>query len=190
MLPAGCGAGDEPEPRPVASSAATFDQALHDELVAMSKRDQAGRTGGTDPEGDTVRTERLKQIIAAQGWPTVTTAGRDGAEAAWLIAQHSDADPAFQARALELLTAAAQQGQASRGNVAYLTDRVAVGKGQPQTYGTQIRCGARGPEPTTPIQDEATVDRRRAEAGLKPLDDYYAELAPTCEAERTSPSGS
>lgn len=55
--------------------------------------------------------ERLKQIIAAQGWPTVTTAGRDGAEAAWLIAQHSDADPAFQARALELLTAGAQQGR-------------------------------------------------------------------------------
>lgn len=202
LVAGGCGSGGEPpaDPSVAATSpsvaaafpsvAVTFDQALHDELVAMSKRDQAGRTGGEDPEGDQARTARLQQIIAAHGWPTIDLVGRDGADAAWVIAQHSDTDPAFQARALELITAAAEAGQASRGNVAYLSDRVAVGQGRPQTYGTQIGCGPDGPQPATPIADEATVDERRAAAGLEPLADYFAELAPICAAERATPAPS
>ena len=186
LVAAGCGPDGGPRPGP--SAGPTFDQALHDELVAMAKRDQAGRSGGEDLEGDLARTGRLQQIITGHGWPTTDLVGRDGADAAWLIAQHSDADPAFQARALALITAAAEAGQASWGNVAYLSDRVRVGQGRPQTYGTQIRCGPAGPEPSTPIEDAATVDERRATAGLEPLADYFAELAPTCAAERTPPS--
>ena len=157
-----------------------FDQALHDELVAMLERDQSGRTGGPDPEGDFERTERLKEILAEHGWPTYDLVGEDGEDAAWAIAQHSDQDPAFQAEALDLLRVAVEAGQASPGNLAYLTDRVAVGAGEPQTYGTQVGCGPDGPAPATPIADEGAVDQRRAEVGLPPLADYYAEMAAIC----------
>ena len=180
---AGCGAGD---PGPAPSPAVSFDQALHDELVAMLQRDQAGRTGGADPEGDAARTERLRQILAQHGWPGFDLVGRDGGDAAWAIAQHSDTDLPFQKHALELLTAAAERGQASWGNVAYLTDRVAVAEGRPQTYGTQVGCGPEGPKPNTPIADEGAVDERRAKAGLAPLADYYAEMAAICQEEPTS----
>jgi hypothetical protein len=181
----GCG-GTESESRsdPPASPSPTgpveFDQALHDELLAMLRRDQAGRTGGVDNEGDTARTERLKEIIEEHGWPGFDLVGKDGGDAAWAIVQHSDLDPAFQEEALELLRAAAEDGQASWGNVAYLEDRVAVAKGEPQTYGTQVGCGPNGPKPATPLADPERVDELRAEAGLETLDEYLAEMDRIC----------
>jgi hypothetical protein len=157
-----------------------FDQALHDELLAMLERDQSGRTGGADPEGDAARTARLAEILDAHGWPTYDLVGEDGEEAAWAIAQHSDQDPAFQRRALELLRAAVAAGQASPGNLAYLEDRVAVGAGEPQRYGTQIACTADGPRPATPLADERAVEQLRAEAGLEPLAEYLALMEEIC----------
>jgi hypothetical protein len=182
----GCGESDddgstgEPESSP---SSVAFDQALHDELMAMFRRDQAGRTGGVDNEGDTARTEALKEIIAEHGWPTTDLVGKDGADAAWAIAQHSDLDPEFQAEALELIRTAAADGQASWGNVAYLEDRVAVGDGVPQTYGTQIGCVRGRAKLATPLTDPERVDELRAKAGLEPLDDYLAELDKICAEE-------
>jgi hypothetical protein len=165
------------------SRSPSFDQALHDELLAMLERDQSGRTGGPDAEGDAARTARLKEILAEHGWPTYDLVGEDGEDAAWAIAQHSDQDPAFQAEALVLLREAVAAGQASPGNLAYLTDRVAVGAGQPQTYGTQVGCGADGPVPATPLADPAGVDALRAEAGLDPLADYFAEMEAICAGD-------
>jgi hypothetical protein len=191
VLLAGCSGGGDLGASPSSGSAsaqseatpAGFDQALHDELVAMLERDQTGRTGGTDHEGDLVRTERLKEILAEHGWPTFDLVGEDGEDAAWAIAQHADHDPEFQRRAMELLRAAVAAGQASPGNLAYLTDRVAVGAGRPQTYGTQMGCGPDGPVPATPLLDEASVDTLRAEAGLEPLADYVAEMAAVCAGD-------
>ncbi len=168
---AGCG---------TTSDSTEFNQALHDELIAMADRDQAGRTGGSDSEGDAARTARLSEILDEFGWPTFDLVGEDGEDAAWVIAQHSDLDPEFQERALELLREAVEDGQASPGNLAYLEDRILVGRGDPQIYGTQIRCGPDGPMPATPIADEANVEERRIAADLQPLSEYYAELAVIC----------
>ncbi len=165
------------------SDAAVLDPALRDELLAMLERDQAGRTGGADPEGDAARTRRLAEVLDEHGWPTWDLVGKDGAEAAWAIAQHSDLDPAFQGRALDLLREAVAVGQASPGDLAYLTDRVAAGAGEPQTYGTQVACTPDGPQPATPLTDPAAVERLRAEAGLDPYADYLAEMAAICAEE-------
>ena len=159
------------------------DPALREELLAMLERDQAGRTGGEDPEGDPARTRRLAEILDRHGWPIRDLVGEDGAEAAWAVAQHSDLDPAFQRRALELLRQAVAAGQASAGDLAYLTDRVATGAGEPQTYGTQVACTPDGPRPATPLVDAAAVERLRAEAGLQSYADYLAEMATVCAEE-------
>ncbi len=166
-----------PAPAP---GAEVGDPALRAELLAMLERDQAGRTGGTDPEGDPARTRRLAEILDEHGWPGRDLVGEDGSEAAWAIAQHSDLDPAFQRRALELLRQAVAAGRASAGDLAYLTDRVATGAGEPQTYGTQVACTPDGPRPATPLVDAAAVERLRAEAGLQSYADYLAEMAGIC----------
>jgi uncharacterized protein DUF6624 len=158
-----------------------FDQALHDELVAMLARDQAGREGGEDLEGDRARTERLLAIVDEHGWPTIALVGKDGEDAAWAIAQHSDLDPAAQAYFLQWLEAAVDAGEASPGNLAYLHDRVAVAAGEPQRYGTQVQCAPGGPVPATPLEDEAAVEHLRADAGLDPYADYLDEMTAICE---------
>ena len=158
------------------------DPALRRELLEMQAADQAERAS-EPPEGwdDAARTERLAEIIDEHGWPTRELVGSDGATAAWVIAQHSDLDLAFQERALELLTEAVAEDDASPGDLAYLSDRVAVAKGEPQTYGTQIRCDKKKPVPPTPVADPAAVDELRAEAGLEPLQDYLDEMTEICE---------
>lgn len=106
--------------------------------------------------------------------------GDDGATAAWAITQHSDLDPQFQRQMLILMQAAAAAGEASPGDVAYLTDRVAANAGEPQTYGTQMGCSENGkPLPAT-LADPERVDELRASAGLPPLADYLTEMGKVC----------
>lgn len=187
LLVAGCtgSTGGAPTATSASSStvhtpAAAVDEELQAELLAMFERDQAGRLGGVDDEGDQRRTDRLAEIIGEYGWPGVSLVGEDGEDAAWAIAQHSDLDPAFQERALDLLEAAVAAGDASPGNLAYLSDRVAVAKGEPQRYGTQVGCGEDGPTPATPLEDAASIDDIRTDAGLPPFEDYLAEMAQIC----------
>jgi hypothetical protein len=198
LLATGCAGGgtdtsDAPVPSATASAAPTTppaatpisttaaDPKLRKELLAMLAADQADRA---DPEagvgGDQERTERLGRIVAEHGWPTRTLVGSDGATAAWAIAQHSDLDPQFQRRMLELMRQAAAAGEADPGELAYLTDRVAANAGQPQTYGTQMGCGADGKPQLAPLADPDRVDELRAEAGLPTLAEYLAELEKIC----------
>lgn len=167
-------------PTPAPTPAA--DPVLRDELLAMLAADQADRATAEPPDlrAEQSRTDRLAQVVAERGWPTRTLVGSDGATAAWAIAQHSDLDPEFQARALELMRAATAAGEADPGELAYLVDRVAANAGRPQTYGTQAGCADDGTPQPAPIAEPERVDARRAEAGLPPLAEYLAELASVC----------
>ncbi len=159
------------------------DEELRDELLQLLEDDQAERLEGADFGGDAPRTERLAEIIDEHGWPGYSLVGEEAEDAAWAIAQHSDHDVEFQQYALHHLVVAAEADDASPGNVAYLTDRVAVNLGEPQVYGTQVACGEDGPAPVVPIAEEASVDDRRADASLPPLADYYAEMEAICTEE-------
>lgn len=195
LVLAACAPSPEPDPTatrtdaspPAATPVPTwtpseFDEALSAELLALLDADQADRLEGDSAgEGsDQTRTDRLKEIVREHGWPTYSLVGEKAEDAAWAIVQHSDHDPDFQREALEWRRVAVENDDASPGNLAYLTDRIAVGAGEPQTYGTQVGCGEGGGTPATPIDDEATVDERRADVGLPPLADYYAEMAVIC----------
>lgn len=199
---AGCSAGGAappPEPAPAASTPAATtpaptpaattpaptpaaDPVLRDELLAMLAADQADRSSAEPPDlrAEQARTDRLAQVVAERGWPTRTLVGSDGATAAWVVAQHSDLDPGFQTRALELMRAAAAAGEADPGELAYLVDRVAANAGRPQTYGTQGGCAEDGTAQPAPIAEPERVDALRAEAGLPPLAEYLEELAQGC----------
>jgi hypothetical protein len=177
----GCSSGTEggpPEgdaaPTPTSEAPAEFDPALAEELIAMQAADQEGSGLHED------RQARLTEIFDEHGWPGHDLVGEEGSTAAWVIAQHSDLDLAFQERALELITEAVAQDDASPGDLAYLTDRVAVAKGEPQTYGTQIRCDGKKPVPPTPIADPDAVEGLRAEAGLESLAAYLKEMRQVC----------
>jgi hypothetical protein len=126
-------------------------------------------------EADRVNREWLKGEIEKKGWPGFSLVGYDGSDAAWLLVQHADADLAFQKKAMKLLEDAVKRKDVRPVNLAYLTDRVLCAEGKKQVYGTQFITKDGKMEPK-PIEDEANVDKRRAEVGLKSLAEYRKVL--------------
>lgn len=133
--------------------------------------------------GDKANTAELQRLIARYGWPRRDTVGAESDDAAWLLVQHADLDRPFQKRMLALLDRLRHDGGTAEKHYAYLYDRVAVGEGRPQRYGTQGGCrdGAWRPDP---IEDEEGVHARRREAGIMTLAENIERLSPSCEAAR------
>ena len=129
-------------------------------------------------EIDKRNTAWLKEVIDRKGWPGKSLVGADGAQAAWLLVQHADQDRAFQKHCLPLLAEAVKKGEATGAHLAYLTDRVRVGAGEKQVYGTQFHTVDGKLEPQ-PIEDEANVDKRRKEVGLPTLAEYRKQIERT-----------
>lgn len=129
---------------------------------------------------DESNTAWLKGEIARAGWFTISRFGAEADNAAWLLTQHADKDPAFQAQVLTMLEQLAAQGETNRKNYAYLYDRVAVGAHRPQRYGTQGRCT--GPATWEPMEMETPgeVDERRRSVGLGPEAEYKATFVSRC----------
>ncbi|WP_404955218.1 DUF6624 domain-containing protein [Streptomyces sp. 147326] len=145
-----------------------MNQDLADELHRRADADQAARLHWQEtretsniPGVDEDNTAWLKSVIAKHGWPGISLVGEQGAREAWLLAQHADRDPTFQEKALELLKTAVTAGDALPENLAYLTDRVLIARGQPQLYGTQY-TGDRGTLRRQPVTDPERLDERRA----------------------------
>lgn len=118
----------------------------------------------------------LEAIVKKYGFPGFRQVGETSAGNFWLLVQHADAHPAFQQQVLKMMAVEVQHKNASGRNYAYLIDRVALNRGQPQTYGTQVEYKADGlPTPRT-LLDPAKVDQRRASIGLEPLAEYLARI--------------
>jgi hypothetical protein len=124
---------------------------------------------------DAENTAWIKPLMKQHGWLGNSLVGADGAAAAFLIVQHmQDAD--FRKSSLELLQKAVRDGEARGDQLALLTDRFLVAEGKPQRYGTQTRVTKDGKFEIPPIEDEANVDKRRAEVGLGPLAEYLERM--------------
>ena len=66
------------------------------------------------------------------------------AEAAWLVLQHAIDSPELQRKYLSILKNAAEAGEVTAAQVAYLEDRIRVFKGRPQRFGTQFAWDRNG----------------------------------------------
>jgi hypothetical protein len=159
-----------------------IDEGLRQELVAMRAEDlrvraelvASGELGGPYvPRMEAVHRKnvaRLRELIAQHGWPAADIAGDDGAEAAWLIAQHAIGEPEFQRDVLRRLLDCAAEGRVPRWHAAYLEDRIALHEGRPQRFGSQwIDDPIDGRARPWQIADPARVDELRAGVGLGPL---------------------
>lgn len=167
--------GEQPQVVDVATEQERF-QELAGELIAMSDADQAMRKSGTwNAAVDTQNTARLKEIIAQSGWPTKTQVGALAAHRAWLLAQHADHDRDFQKACLELMKQL-PPAEVAQPDIAYLEDRVRVGEGRPQIYGTQFYTDKQGGFGPLPIEAPEELEIRRKAVGLKPFSVYRKRM--------------
>ncbi len=119
-------------------------------------------------------TEKLKKIVKEHGWPTVSLVGKKASYNAWLIAQHSNNDRAFQRKARGILIKInkSNPGEINKTHIAYLTDRLLIARGKPQKFGTQFKFNKKGELKVRPIENRRSVDVWRRKYNLPPLKDY------------------
>jgi hypothetical protein len=169
---------------------------LREQLLALQSEDERVRNelaaagqlhGGYHPRMQAVHAAHaraLEALIDHHGWPTEALAGSDGAEAAWLVAQHAIGEPAFMRRCRALLDAASARGEVPRWQFAYLDDRIRVSEGGRQRFGTQVDLRPEGATARA-LEDAAQVDAWRHAVGLGPLAEHLARagagLRPTPE---------
>lgn len=163
-------------------------KSISHELEAMLAKDQEGRAeineamkrfAPDSPEvgklwfeqdrRDKENFARLEAMIEADGWPKRSVVGEKAATAVFLILQHAPHEA--QVRYLPLFREAVRTGEASKSQLALLEDRVLLQSGKKQLYGSQLVDHGDGLV-FHPIEDEANVDRRRAEMGLEPIAEY------------------
>jgi hypothetical protein len=115
--------------------------------------------------------QQLISILNQYGWPGKSLVGQQASQAAFLVIQHSDRET--MEKYLPLLREAAAKGEASKSSLALMEDRVRMNRGLPQLYGSQMQMN-----PVTKkyelykVEDEANLDKRRAEMGLGPISEY------------------
>lgn len=157
---------------------AGFDQ---DETADFNKR----FIGERWPALDRRNTEELKKLLKLHRWFTIGEFGQAADDAAWLLVQHADHDPAFQKSTLKILDGLWAKGETDPGHYAYLWDRVAASFHDPSKrrllrYGTQGGCTGPGKWEPLPVEKPALLDKRRASVGLGPEADYIKTFTNAC----------
>jgi len=128
---------------------------------------------------DFENTQWLKAHVVEKGWPKYSEVGEKAANAAWLLVQHADHDPAFQLQVLRLMEPLLASKEVSPGDYAYLYDRIMLKLTGKQRYATQFWCKDGKMQPR-PLEQLDKVDELRAAMGLGPLDEYRQFFRPTC----------
>jgi hypothetical protein len=167
---------------------APTDTVLHDELIAMTKRDESARTSllaateqnrdkmikiATDVDKENL--SRLKPIVAHNGFPTENQVGHDGIQAAMLLVQHADIDPEFQKQVLKVLRRRVGK-DIPPDTYAMLDDRINIREGKPQHYGSQFHLNNGDLTLSQPSDSLDSISINRSRVGLMPLNDYICIL--------------
>lgn len=122
-------------------------------------------------ETDSTNLITVKEILDTRGWLGKNVVGRTGNSTLFLVIQHSDLET--QQKYLPMMREAVKAGNASGSSLALLEDRVALGLGKRQIYGSQIgRDSDTGEYYVSPLIDPENVNERRASVGLGPLENY------------------
>lgn len=152
---------------------------LRERLLEMARMDQDARNGDWSSamiqkmlDVDAENLPKIKRIVADHdGLPGASQVGADGVSAAWILVQHADRDPQFQAEVLAKIAPQVERGEITSHEYALLTDRVLVNQGKPQRYGSQL-LAVDGKWTPKPLEAPEQVDRRRAAVNEMPLADY------------------
>ncbi len=133
--------------------------------------DQGMRTNGGDinPITDRENLATVISLIEKCGMPTLKEVNDVQMSAIWVVFQHGD--NVNRKKYLPLLEKSAKNGDLKATQIAMMKDRTLMNDGEPQVYGTQVtRNGDKWV--LYSLENPETVNKRRAEMGFEPLQDY------------------
>jgi hypothetical protein len=120
---------------------------------------------------DSINLIKVTEIIDKYGWVGPGKVGGQANHTLFLVIQHSDLKT--QQKYLPIMREAVKNKNANGSSLALLEDRVALGEGKRQIYGSQIGYDKETNKSyVLPLEDPDNVDKRRAEVGLGSLADY------------------
>lgn len=119
---------------------------------------------------DSINEKAITQLIDERGWLGSDVIGGRGSSTLFLVIQHAPLET--QLKYLPIMREAVKNKKASGSSLALLEDRVNLKTGKKQIYGSQIGTLPDGSQYVQALEDPMNVDKRRAEVGLGPLNDY------------------
>ena len=161
------------------------DLAVRDELLKSGQLNDGYSEAMRELHNSNAKT--LNVIIDNIGYPTIDKVGKEANEAAWLVIQHAIENPAFMMKCAQLLAIAISENKADPKHLAYLTDRIAVFKGEPQLYGTQFDWDENGNLAPNLFDNLTKVNIRRQLIGLKSLEEQINIMQTRVKEEKQSP---
>ncbi len=120
-------------------------------------------------EKDSINLVKTTTILDKYGWLGTDVVGVKGNAALFLVIQHSKLK--IQEHYLPMMKEAVKNGKALGSQLALLVDRIEMRNERPQIYGSQLQMKD-GKYGFYQIVDEINVNKRRAEVGLQPLEEY------------------
>ncbi|MEN0004915.1 MAG: DUF6624 domain-containing protein [Bacteroidota bacterium] len=158
-----------PELQPVAVDCSQIGPLLDSVLVA----DQKNRAGEKELDllVDARNQEIVISILEQCGMPTTKEVNRSQVEAVWLVIQHGRIK--YQKKYLPLFKIAAEAGDLDLKRILMMEDRILVGEGKPQIYGTQLeRNSTTGEYELSETVEPEYLNQRRAAVGFEPMEEY------------------
>ena len=120
---------------------------------------------------DSVNVIKVSKILDERGWVGNDLVGAQASDAIYYAMQHADLQTLV--KYFPLLKEAVERKTVRIEFLAYMDDRIAVGQGREQTYGSLLGFNSQtGKYFVHPVKDPQEVDRRRDLVGLGPMNDY------------------
>lgn len=117
---------------------------------------------------DSINLIKVSKILDTQGWPSKEKIGTRGASTIFLVIQHGNQD--VKLKYLPMINEALKNDWLPKRQYAMFYDRLLLGQGKRQVYGTQLAMSKERKKPyVLPLEDARNVDKRRAEMGLNTM---------------------
>lgn len=155
----------------------TVMQTFDEKAIPEAEREAAFRVINAEAHAHDLADEAaLKAMIPPEGWFTRSKYGDEGETAAYLVVQHATKDRPWMHEILKRMEPLVAKGEVAADHYAHLYDRVALGDGRPQRYGTQLFCKNHvfGPDK---LEDPEQLNARRKALGLVAEEAYVKQLA-------------
>jgi hypothetical protein len=145
-------------------------------LQEVYEKDQKNRTNLAvhNSETDFENQQQVISLIEACGFPSSEQAGVAGIFTIFLVIQHASLK--VQEKYFPLIKQSADRGDLGRSSVAMMEDRILIGKGLKQKYGSQVTRKGNGPWQLLPVEDPVNLNKRRAQVGLGPIEEYLSSF--------------